>query len=153
MKNKTSSFPQYIYFSILLSVGQRRLKTIAVANSFGGRKMGINRWTSENGKELQEGELTRQNMNSAFNGSLSFSVSPVIQLPQTCRHGWSHSCWLLMQTCTSPHSSCLKWPLPGSLVITLTVIAMTDHFINCKLHYLKMVTTDIGKGTEYPNFS
>lgn len=46
--------------------------------------MGINRWTSENGKALQEGELTRQNMNSAFNGSLSFRVSPVIQLPQTC---------------------------------------------------------------------
>lgn len=43
--------------------------------------------TWENGKAFQEGELTGQNMNSAFNDSLSFHVSPVIQLP------WNYMAW------------------------------------------------------------
>jgi len=84
MKSKPGYFTQYIYFSALFSVGQERLKNIAIPNDYGGSKTGFDRWTRENGKALKEGELTRQNTNSAFNGSLCFRVSPVIHLLQTC---------------------------------------------------------------------
>lgn len=139
--------PQYIYFSI--SSIQRRLKTTAVPNDFGGTKMIFHRWTWENCKTLQKGNkpgrILIQNLMEVW-ASMFF---PVPSSPESVWHGWR----LLSQTLTAPSPSCLKWPLPSSLVITLTVIAMTDHFINCKLHYLKMVTTDMEKGTEYPNFS
>lgn len=91
-------------------------------------------------------------MNVDFNGSSSFHVSPVIQQP------WNCTAWLKLFLLA--FFADMHFPLLQLSELTITklpgdyfVIAMSDHFINCKLHYLKMVTTDIGKGTEYPNFS
>lgn len=121
MKSKTSYFPQYIYFSILLSVHQRWLKNIATPNDFEGSKTGFNRRVWENGKALQEGELTRWDMNSDFNGSLSFHVSPVIQLP------WNCTAWLKLFSLAFDADMCFSLFQLSELTIT----KLPGDYFNC----------------------